>query len=433
MKSLLYVFATTVGITALLIGGWYTISPPKEVKISDLGLLDKIQPKKPVRTKEELIADALERSKEIKGLYMTADVASDKGAGATRLRNELIHLADTTEINGLVIDVKEVCGPDYNEANLKELLDTLHQKNIWAIARIVTFKDASQVEVHPDWYLQRSSPKSAPDPCLRKKHLLIKSPDGKKPESSLWRDNSGGYWMDPASRGAREYVVGLAKKMIDMGFDEIQFDYVRFPSDGDVQIAKYPSWDGKTPKYVVMKDFFQFVNKNLKAYKPDIILSADLFGYASIRAGDVGIGQRLDDVGDNFDYVSFMVYPSHYYSGLYLPGDPSRNLAAVNLNKTQVRVHPDIVVGRSELAARDFLDGRDGTSTTATTTLVSRSRVRLRPWLEDFFHEADQAAGRPYGTQKVRLQVDAVEKVEKHGWLLWSAANVYSEGALTRQ
>jgi hypothetical protein len=194
-----------------------------------------------------------------------------------------------------------------------------------------------------------------------------------------------------------------------------------------------------------MKSFFSFLGENLRSHKPSIILSADLFGYAALQYGDVGIGQRLQDIGESFDYVSFMVYPSHYYSGLYVPADPSRKLSAVSLDKKGVRIHPDITVGRSLQAARNFLDGRHNTtiaiaSTTTTTTPINadineaatRSRVRLRPWLEDFFHEQDMVSHRPYGAEKVRMQINAAEQVERHGWLLWNASNVYSEGALKK-
>ena len=237
--------------------------------------------------------------------------------------------------------------------------------------------------------------------------------------------------------------------MIDLGFDELQFDYIRFPSDGDVQNAIYPAWNGKTQKYDVMKSFFEFLNKGLKAHKPDIILSADLFGYAAIRAGDVGIGQRLDDIGDNFDYISFMVYPSHYYSGFYMDEDIERNLPVVNLNRFQAREYPGVIIERSLLFARDFLDGKLATSsmtflpTAATSTATStidvvaepapRSKARLRPWLEDFFHEDDAASGRPSGIKKVRLQIEAAERAEGHGWMLWNAANVYTEQALQKE
>ena len=402
------------------------------------------------KTPEELRAEALERSKNIKGIYMTADVAMDPGVGATRIRENLIRIADTTEINGIVIDVKEVCGPDYDEERLKALLRELKTKGIWTIGRIVLSKDASQIDVHPDWYVTRKAgTNSGANECARKAHLRVKSPDGKKAIASFWRDRRGGYWMDPAHPDARNYIVEFSKHMIDLGFDELQFDYIRFPSDGDVENAAYAVWDGKIPKHEVMKSYFEFLNKNLEAYKPDIILSADLFGYAALRAGDVGIGQRLEDIGDNFNYISFMVYPSHYYSGLYLPKDPLHDLPPVNYTVTQARANPDVVVGRTLEFARDFLNGNISpqtlayilptvaTSSTSTIdkalTLEPLSNVRLRPWLEDFYHEADAAAGRPAGAKKVRMQIDAAEAVDNNGWLLWNAANVYTEEALKKE
>ncbi|MDZ4299950.1 MAG: putative glycoside hydrolase [Candidatus Sungbacteria bacterium] len=321
------------------------------------------------------------------------------------------------------------------------LLTELHQKNIWAIARIVAFKDASQINAHPEWYLKHASAKAIPNAgCARKKYLRVPAPAGVTPSIPLWQDNKGGYWMDPASPGARQYILALAKKMADLGFDEVQFDYVRFPSDGDVAKAMYPAWDGKTPKYVVMKSFFEFLHDNLKAYKPELILSADLFGYVATSGSDVGIGQRLEDVGDNFDFVSLMVYPSHYYSGLVLPPDPVRKLPAINWNVNQARTNPGILVERAMFFAEDLLNKRTASSSVAvaassTVPAVGVSsttprHARLRPWLEDFFHEADRVAGRPSGELKVRLQADAAEKSSGHGWLLWNASNVYTESAL---
>lgn len=408
----------------------------------------------PGKTTAQLVADARDRSQNVKALYMSADVANDLGRGATVLREHIIALAEHTEINGMVIDVKEVCGPDYNEARLKKLLRELREKNIWVIARIVVFKDASQREAHPEWYLTRRRAKAAPDGCPNKHHLLVQNPAYPVSSVQLWQDVKGGYWMDPASSGAREYLASFAKKMIDLGFDELQFDYVRFPSDGDVAAAQYPAWDEKVPKYAVIKSFFEFLNRELKPYKPDIILSADLFGYVAAQGADETIGQRLEDIGDNFDYASFMVYPSHYYNGLELPADAARDLAAVKFTFSEARSHPDVVVQRSLQAARDYLDRvyngvgaeiasssspKRGTAEIAVSGRdfafngASTSAVRIRPWLEDFFHEADRMAGRPYGVEKMRLQIDAAQKVEDHGWMLWNASNVYTAGALKKE
>ena len=217
-----------------------------------------------------------------------------------------------------------------------------------------------------------------------------------------------------------------------MGFDELQYDYIRFPSDGDVDAAIYPVWDKSMSKHEVLRSFFTFLRDGLKTHKPDIILSADLFGYVAAQGEDASIGQRLEDIGDAFDYISPMVYPSHYYSGFYTASDIGRGLKDVNYTFAQARANPNVVVERSLFFARDFLDGRLATSSRATTSPVGvrPSSVRLRPWLEDFFHDEDRAAGRPHGVDKIRMQIEAAERVEDHGWLLWNASNIYTEGAL---
>ncbi|MBI2640701.1 MAG: hypothetical protein HYW91_02355 [Candidatus Sungbacteria bacterium] len=388
------------------------------------------------KTKEELIAEALEKSSKIKGLYMTDSIANY----ALKRRSELVRLAENTKINAFVIDVKEVCGPEYDEKRLKEFLADLKSKNIWPIARIVTIKDASQRKAHPEWYLTRKTPKAPAEyECAKKENLVVRGPE---PQVNFWRDKKGGYWLDPAHPEVRQYLLDFGKKMIDLGFSELQFDYIRFPSDGitknDVFNAIYPAWDGKISKCAAMKGLFEFLSKGLREYKPDIILSADLFGYAAVGL-DTGIGQCLEDLGDNFDYISFMLYGSHYYNGFAQKVYPARNLPAINFTASQARANPDVVVERSLIFARDFFDGLIGlpkaTSTIIATTTnpMPRSRARLRPWLEDFFHDQDKASGRPYGETKVRMQIDAAERATPYGWLLWNAANIYTEAALDKK
>lgn len=401
---------------------------------SEAGVLER--PAERQKTREELIAEALEKSSRIRALYMTDSIANY----ALKRRAELVSLAEKTSINAFVIDVKEVCGPEYDDKRLREFLAELKQKNIWPIARIVVVKDASQIEVRPEWYLKRKSDKAVGNECWNKKNLRAKLGSGQTPtakDQPFWRDNRGGYWLDPAHQGVREYISSFAKKMIDIGFPEIQFDYIRFPSDGDIEKAVYPAWDGKTHKCAVMKGFFEFLNRDLRAYKPDVILSADLFGYAAVGL-DTGIGQCLEGLGDNFDYVSFMLYPSHYYSGFTQKAYPARKLPEIKFTVSQARANPDVVVERSLIFARDFFGGLifwpNATSTVIATTTnsIPRSRARLRPWLEDFFHDEDKKAGRPYGETKVRMQIDAAERATPYGWMLWNAANIYTESALKK-
>lgn len=441
MKDFLKGFAVVAGTGGLITGAVFAApffasltsggSPEKDVAGAAVS----------VKTAAERVAEARARSHNIKALYMTAEVANDQGKGATGLRNRIVALADSTEINAIVIDTKEVCGPEYNADNLKKLIDELHRKNIWAIARIVAFKDASQRELHPEWYLTRATAKPVDESaCARKSHLTAKNTSGTPAHAPLWRDNKGGYWMDPASSGARDYILAFGKKMSDIGFDELQFDYVRFPSDGDVSSARYPAWDKKIPKYEVMKSFFEFLNKNLKEHRPELILSVDLFGYVASQGEEQSIGQRVIDIGNSFDYISFMVYPSHYYTGLVLPADAARGLPAVNYTLAEARTRPDVVVGRSILMALDFLSPADAspsaTSTQKEPNSVAQqetSAAAVRPWLEDFFHEQDRIAGRPWGAEKVRMQIDAAEQAGSRGWLLWNASNIYSEAALKKE
>ncbi|MDP3727649.1 MAG: putative glycoside hydrolase, partial [bacterium] len=219
------------------------------------------------------------RSADARGVYMTSDVANDRGRAATRLRDDIIALLDQTELDAVVIDVKETRGGAIITDQTKELLRTLHGKNVWVIARVAVFKDSSQEKIHPDWYL--------------------KWKDGK-----IWRDNRGGSWLDPAAPEVWAYQLAVAKAASDAGFDEIQFDYIRFPSDGNVAAAVYPIFQPGQPKWGVLRAFFTYLHARLKEYRPELILSADLFGYVALQSADLGIGQRLEDVGENFDYVS---------------------------------------------------------------------------------------------------------------------------------
>ncbi|MBI4132831.1 MAG: hypothetical protein HY473_01965 [Candidatus Sungbacteria bacterium] len=387
----------------------------------------------------ERIREAEERSRHVKGVYMTSAVANDLGRPATKLRNDIIALVDETNLNAVVIDVKETTGGAIITDGLKNLVQTLHQKGIWVIARQVVFKDDSQEKNHPGWYLRRSD---------------ARLPDG---QGAIWRDNRRGSWLDPASPEVWQYQLDVAKRASDAGFDEIQFDYIRFPSDGDVRAIVYPVYDPKRPKYEVLREFFAYLHNGLKRHRPDLILSADLFGYVALQQQDLGIGQRLQDIGENFDYVSLMVYPSHYYAGFQVSKDAARNLPALyypyrSASSTQTATaHPYEVVYRSLLIAQDILEGRVATRTdqagqsasgldkVATSSIPSISpvspvrRARLRPWLQDFNLGVDTSRGIYYDAKKVRAQIEAAEAAGASGWLLWNAENIYTKEALRKE
>lgn len=392
--------------------------PGKVVILNELPLRANAEDKELL---EERLDSAEKRSHNIKALYMTGVVANDQGRAATHLRNEVIRLIDETEINGLVIDVKETKGSEVTD-NLKPFVEELKKKGIWTIARIATFRDNSQIETYPEFYIKTA-------------------------EDAIWRDNKGNAWLDPMNLGARLYLAQFSKEIADIGFDELQYDYIRFPSDGNMLAIKYSDYNpALTTKSAALRDFFSFIHNNMKSYKPEIILSADLFGYVAITPEDLGIGQRLQDIGTYFDFVSPMIYPSHFYSGFYVPADPERGLPAVSLSYkgkdiTQlVSNRPYDVIYRSLLTAEDIMSGKhlatsthstsSGQAASTTIPFEVKQHAKLRPWLQDFDLGVDTSRGIVYGEKEVRDQIDAAERAGANGWILWNPSNIYTKDAL---
>lgn len=321
---------------------------------------------------------------DVRGVYMTASIARGGWLGGKTKRDTVVQLLDETELNGIVIDVKEANGGEVTKG-LKEFVASLQEKPVWKIARMVVFTDNSQVAAHPNWYLANTS-------------------------GAVWRDNRGNAWLDPANPDALQYLTNFAKSIIDIGFDELQFDYIRYPSDGAVSAIRATGSKRKT----IGAAFKQFSDE-LRAYKPDIRLSVDLFGYVTQRP-ELSIGQALEDAVPHMDYISPMIYPSHYYSGFSVKADPKRELPAVSLSATATHNDPDTVMYRSLLTAQDTIDA---VSTTR--------RAKLRPWLQAF------TMGVLYDDKKIRTQIDAAERAGSSGWLLWNAGNRYTNGALEKE
>jgi len=323
---------------------------------------------------------------DVRGIYMTSAVASGKWLGARRKRDNLVDLIRETEINGLVIDVKESEGAEINDGLIK-FVRSLQREAVWKIARVTTFTDNSQIAEHPDWYLKYS-------------------------DGTIWRDRRGNAWLDPALPEVREYITNFCKTVISIGFDEIQFDYIRYPSDGNVSaIAR--SNPEKTKRETIAEVFEEF-GRVMREYDPTIMLSVDVFGYVAQRP-EPTIGQALEDAVPHMDYISPMVYASHYYSGFFVPADEARGLPVVNLSGNAANSNPAVVIHRSMLSAQDIIN-------TVTTT---QRRAKLRPWLQDF-----SMGGVWYGKNRVRGQIDAAHDAGTSGWILWNASNRFTESAL---
>jgi len=323
----------------------------------------------------------------VKGVYMTSWVA-----GTPSLRNGIVKLIDDTEINTIVIDIKDYSGKivfpitdqklksygseEVRVSDMQSFVEELHKKNIYVVGRVAVFQDAYFSKIRPD--------------------LAVKNKAG----TSVWRDRKGLSWVDPASREYWQYIVEISNEARKIGFDEINFDYIRFPSDGNMKDISYP-FSSTTPRTVVMGDFFKYLNENLieeSANQDRLKISADLFGMVTTAEDDMGIGQLLEVALPYFDYIMPMVYPSHYpptYMGYKNPAD-----------------FPYEIVNH------------DMSSAVARANMASTSPLKLRPWLQDF------NLGATYDATKVRAQIKATYDSGLTSWVLWSASNKYTRGAL---
>lgn len=301
---------------------------------------------------------------EVKAIYITAAIARSERM------EEIIKLIKRTELNAVVIDVKDENG-DQLDSQIKTLVKRLRFLNIFPIARLTVFQDNGLAQKHPE--------------------LAVKKSDG-----SLWQDRGRRYWLDPASSGVWGYILETAREVAEAGFGEINFDYIRFPSDGDLDAMVYPIWDGKEKKTDVITNFSKYLKYNLKKEFPDLKLTADLFGYTFLRAYDLGIGQSIIELSQVFDEICPMVYPSHYDSG--------------NFNFENPADHPYEVVYETLKKGKEIFDKQQ------------IPFVNIRPWIQDF------NLGAIYTPEMVRAQMKAIEDVGlKRGWMIWNPNNKYRE------
>ncbi|MCL5236550.1 MAG: GTP-binding protein [Nitrospirae bacterium] len=319
-----------------------------------------------------------------KALYLTF-----YGIGDRKLRESALKLIDETELNALVIDVKGDRGvityktsiPMASEIgaqklvivkDIKGLIKSLKERGVYTIARIVTFKDNTLGTARPD--------------------LAIKTKEG-----NIWRDRENLIWVDPARKEVWEYNISIAVEAARNGFDEIQFDYVRFP---DRKGLAFSIQNTEENRVNAISGFLAEAKKRLAPY--NVYIAADIFGYVSWNLDDTQIGQRLDRVVPYVDYISLMLYPSGFQFGI--PG--YRNPVA----------HPYEIVYLSLKKSRE------------RTNIPS---VRFRPWLQAF---KDYAFDRRhfYGPE-IRSQIKAAEEFGSGGWMLWNPRNVYVSDGLKRK
>jgi hypothetical protein len=321
----------------------------------------------------------------IKAAYLTYYGFADR-----QIRGRVLDLVARTELNAVVLDIKGDRGwiPYRTEVPLAlaagaqgpvilkdfdGMMADLRARGVYTIARIVTFKDNVLAQHRRD--------------------LAIIDTRTRKP----WVDREGLAWVDPFRTEVWEYNLAIAREAIRKGFDEVQFDYVRFPTDGKLAAARYAKANSKETRLPAIAGFLGRARAELGAM--GAFVGADVFGYTAFNENDTDIGQRIEELAPHVDYICPMVYPSGYHVGI--PG--YRNPVA----------HPYQVVHESVRLIRKRSAGLP---------------VQVRPWLQDFKDYAFDR--RIFGAPEVRAQIKGADDAGGLGFMLWNPKNDYTGAAL---
>lgn len=322
----------------------------------------------------------------VKGVYLTA-----YAVGTASMFDEIISHIDETEVNAVVIDVKDDDGritfamdsPIVNEVgSVKKLMDIdsvmakLKEHKIYTIARIVAFRDPYLPEQRPEWGLQLA-------------------------DGSLYRDSKGLAWVNPYKREVWDYLVEVAVEAHRAGFDEVQFDYIRFSTEKGVNNVVYDEADTKgKSRTEIITEFVEYVYE--KCLQEGVFMAADVFG--AIIGGGVDsdtVGQSYGDMAASLDYICPMIYPSHYADGNFGIEHPDTQpydtiLAALQGSKADLRGYV-----------------RSG-----------EHQAVVRPWLQDFTASYLENYI-SYGPEQIRAEIQAVYDAGYGEWMLWNAASKY--------
>lgn len=320
----------------------------------------------------------------IKGAYL-----SFYAAGWQPRRDQLLSLIDNSELNAVVIDVKgdvakvlyptnvslarEIGADEKLVDDIDGLLADLKKRQIYTIARIVVFKDDLLAKARPEWAVQMTNGGPFID----------------------WEDLR---WTDPFRREVWEYNIALAEEAARHGFDEVQFDYVRFPTDGDVGNVVYSQQSTDENRQAALEGFLALARARLRPL--GVFISADTFGWTLIRQDDMGIGQHIEAMAQYLDYLSPMVYPSTWGPGsLDVPYPPA--------------------------APGDIVQKSVGFGVERLKPIPT---IKVRAWLQDFDDYGPRKLS--YNAPEVRAQIDAATAAGSYGWLLWNSVSLYTGEAL---
>lgn len=330
----------------------------------------------------------------VKGIYVTSNSTQGKKM------DELVKFIKDSNLNTMVIDVKDDTGNitmklntgnkqvDKNTLDIvdgKKLLKKLHDNNIYPIARIVTFKDTKLANEHPEW--------------------TFKNSDG-----SVWTNGKGDSFVNPFMKEVWKYDIDVAKAAAKAGFQDIQFDYVRFPegfenqadsltyNKGEYKNSQMSSGDQRVD---TITKFLEYANKELKPMGVNV--SADVFGYSALVENAPGIGQSFPKISKNVDAISSMIYPSHWSNGDFGLQAPD--------------TEPYKTVNRYIQKENSLLD------------TLGKDKPISRPWIQDFTASYLGAGNYiDYDTKAISEEVQALKDNGVNEFLLWNAGNDYTEG-----
>jgi hypothetical protein len=325
----------------------------------------------------------------VKGIYVTGPRAGSDDM------EDLIELVDTTELNAMVIDIKndsgeitydmdldavqEIDADVHYISDMKKLVSELKDKDIYLIARIVAFKDPILAESNPD--------------------LCLKNADG-----TSFHDKAGLSWVNPYKKEVWDYLLSIAKEAVELGFDEIQFDYIRFSTDKLMNKVDFGEEAKEMSKTKVITEFTKYVSERLKAM--GAFVSADVYGAViNSKVDSKIVGQNYVQMSKYLDYICPMIYPSHYAEGSYgiqYPDLEPYNLIYSALDKSK--------------AVLEKID-------------EDSNKAIVRSWLQDFtatwidHHKT-------YGKEEIRDQIQAIYDSGYEEWILWNGSNIYTKEGL---
>lgn len=322
---------------------------------------------------------------DVKGVYLNIYTI-----GSSKKMERLINFANTTEINAFVIDVKDDNGvlsfemeapkkfgipvsKNYPIKNIEEFMKKMKENNIYMIARIVSFKDPTYAKANPD--------------------KVIISRDTGKP----YTNSDGIIWVSAHDRNLWDYNLSVAEEAAKAGFNEIQFDYVRFPASNGGKLdtkLNYRNTKNESKPETIQK-YLKYAKERLNPL--GVYTSADVYGQVGTFSDDMGLGQHWEAVTQVVDYISPMMYPSHYGNGAY-------GIAVPDAQPYKTIYH----------SLKDSINRNENVNSPAV----------IRPWIQAF--TAKWVKGYiPYNEKEIREQIKAMNDLGVTDYLLWSPSNNY--------